>query len=314
MDWDFAVRRRHANTGLHCLKMEHRAIERYVKLEKVGEGSYGVVYKARDSSTGNIVALKKIRLQTDDEGVPPTAVREISILKQLEHDNIVQLLDIEFSQEKLHLIFEYIEEDLKKYLNKAKPLPQAEVRRMTRQLIAGVHYCHTHRVLHRDLKPQNILVDAHGTLRIADFGLARAFGLPLRTLTHEIVTLWYRAPEVLLGVKCYSLGVDMWSIGCIMAELSAARPLFLGDSEIDQLFKIFQVLGTPNENNFPGVSLLKDFTLSFPKWRGVPLHSVVPMLDPLGQDLLAQLIMYDPAKRISAKEALLHPYFSGNVN
>ncbi len=146
-------------------------------------------------------------------------------------------------------------------------------------------------------------------LKLADFGLARAIGIPVRTYTHEIVTLWYRAPEVLLGSKHYSTAVDMWSVGCIFAEMASQTPLFPGDSEIDELFKIFRILGTPTEASWPGVSQLPDYKSSFPQWPSVPLAKAVPHLDEPGIDLLGKMLIYDPGKRISAKRALEHPYF-----
>lgn len=174
----------------------------------------------------------------------------------------------------------------------------------------GIAFCHSRRILHRDLKPQNLLIDKEGMLKLADFGLARAIGIPVRTYTHEIVTLWYRAPEVLLGAKHYSTAVDMWSVGCIFAEMASHTPLFPGDSEIDELFKIFRVLGTPTEAIWPGVSQLPDYKPSFPQWPAVSLSKAVPYLDSDGIDLLSKMLVYDPGKRISAKRALEHPFFN----
>ena len=155
-----------------------------------------------------------------------------------------------------------------------------------------------------------MLIDEDGkTIKLADFGLARAFGLPLKTYTHEVVTLWYRCPEILLGQKRYSLGVDLWSTGCIFAEMVQRKPLFMGDSEIDQIFKIFKVLGTPNENNWPDALKLSDFKPTFPKWKGIPLSEHTSNLDELQLDLLQGMVALDPNKRISAKMALMHPYF-----
>ena len=285
-------------------------MERYQKLEKIGEGTYGVVYKSRDKHTGDTIALKKIRLEDDNEGVPSTAIREISLLKSLNHPNVVRLRDVVHDETKLYLIFEYLDQDLKKYMNTVGTgLPPHTVKSFMYQMLSALVFCHTHRVLHRDLKPQNILIDKQGSLRLADFGLARAFGLPIKTYTHEVVTLWYRAPEILLGGRQYSTPVDIWSVGCIFAEMAQKRPLFMGDSEIDQLFKIFKVLGTPNEDSFPGVSALPDFKPTFPKWRAQSLERLVPNLCTNGIDLLAQMVCYDPAKRISARAALNHPYF-----
>lgn len=150
--------------------------------------------------------------------------------------------------------------------------------------------------MHRDLKPQNILVTEEGQIKLADFGLARAFGVPIKTLTHEVVTLWYRAPEILLCQKAYSIPVDSWSIGCIFAELAQRKPLFYGDSEIDQIFRIFQILGTPNEHHWKDALKLSDFKPTFPKWKPKALTEHVENLDVLGMDLLASLVALDPAK------------------
>jgi len=289
-------------------------MERYSKIEKVGEGTYGVVYKAKDVTTGEVVALKKIRLEAEDEGVPSTAIREISLLKELKDDNVVRLLDIVHADAKLYLVFEFLDVDLKRYMEHANkvgnPIAPDMVKKFTYQLNSGLLYCHSHRILHRDLKPQNLLIDKYDNLKLADFGLARAFGIPMRTYTHEVVTLWYRAPEVLLGSRHYSTAIDMWSVGCIFAEMvMRGHPLFPGDSEIDQIFKIFRVLGTPSEECWPGVSQLPDYKPTFPHWSPQDLSDHVPLLDEDGLDLLRAMLTYDTGKRISAKRARLHPYF-----
>lgn len=288
-------------------------MDRYAKIEKVGEGTYGVVYKARDTSTNAIVALKKIRLEAEDEGVPSTAIREISLLKELKDKNVVALLDIVHADQKLYLVFEYLDCDLKRYIENGNqnrtPITPAIVRKFTHQLNSGLLYCHSHRILHRDLKPQNLLIDKEDNLKLADFGLARAFGIPMRTYTHEVVTLWYRAPEVLLGSRHYSTAIDMWSVGCIFAEMAMqGAPLFPGDSEIDQIFKIFRIMGTPNEETWPGVAMMPDYKPTFPQWSKQDVAKVVPTLDEAGLDFLKRTLTYDSAKRISAKRALIHPY------
>ncbi|XP_066469959.1 cyclin-dependent kinase 3 isoform X3 [Tiliqua scincoides] len=299
----------------------------FQKVEKIGEGTYGVVYKARNKQTGQLVALKKIRLDSETEGVPSTAIREISLLKELKHPNIVRLLDVVHSQKKLYLVFEYLNQDLKKYMDSSRTgeLPLSLIKSYLYQLLQGVSFCHSHRVIHRDLKPQNLLINEVGAIKLADFGLARAFGVPLRTYTHEagyrgnsfenccnkllVVTLWYRAPEILLGCKYYSTAVDIWSIGCIFAEMVTRKAMFPGDSEIDQLFRIFRTLGTPTESVWPGVTQLPDYKGNFPKWPRKDMKVIIPNLDRDGQDLLAQLLLYDPNRRISAKAALTHQYF-----
>ncbi|NXW46469.1 CDK3 kinase, partial [Nyctiprogne leucopyga] len=285
--------------------------EVFENVEKIGEGTYGVVYKARNKHTGQLVALKKIRLDTETEGVPSTAIREISLLKELEHPNIVRLLDVIHSQKKLYLVFEYLNQDLKKYLNSSQTgeLPLSLVKNYLFQLLQGVNFCHSHRVIHRDLKLQNLLINEAGVIKLADFGLARTFGVPLRTYTHEVVTLWYRAPEILLRCQYYSPAVDIWSIGCIFAEMVTRKTLFQGDSEIDQLFQIFRTLGTPTEVTWPGVTQLPDYKEDFPKWTRKEMKQITPTLDQDGVDLLVQFLLYDPSSRISAEAALHHQYF-----
>lgn len=285
-------------------------MERYQKLEKIGEGTYGVVYKARDRESAETIALKKIRLEQEDEGVPSTAIREISILKELTHANVVGFKDVVHQDNKLYLVFEYLDQDLKRYMDSVLSLPPLLVKSFLFQLINGIAYCHSHRILHRDLKPQNLLIDRHGALKLADFGLARAFGIPVRHYTHEVVTLWYRAPEILLGARKYSTPVDIWSIGCIFAEMVSRAPLFPGDSEIDQLHKIFMALGTPSEEMWPGVKELPDYKDTFPNWPRRSIADTVPKLDPLGHDLLGKMLTYEPSHRISAADALNHPYFN----
>ncbi|KAG6477583.1 hypothetical protein ZIOFF_066850 [Zingiber officinale] len=268
----------------------------YEKVEKIGEGTYGVVYRARDRLTNETIALKKIRLKNEEKGVSSTAIREISLLKEMQHSNVVRLQDVVHTEKRVYLVFEYLDLDLKKFMDSCPEF--AKDPRLVK-ILRGISYCHSHRVLHRDLKPQNLLIDRRtNVLKLADFGLARAFGIPVRTLTHEamssqVVTLWYRAPEILLGSRHYSTPVDVWSVGCIFAEMVNQRPLFPGDSEIDELFKIFSILGTPNEGTWPGVTSLPDFKSAFPKWQPQDLATVVPNLEAPGIDLLSVRSAYE---------------------
>ncbi|XP_033730820.1 cyclin-dependent kinase 1-like, partial [Pecten maximus] len=246
-------------------------------------------------------------------GVPSTAIREISLLKELQHPNIVGLEDVLMQENKLFLVFEFLSMDLKRYMDSIPSgqfMDKMLVKSYLYQIMQGILFCHQRRVLHRDLKPQNLLIDNKGIIKLADFGLARAFGIPVRVYTHEVVTLWYRSPEILLGCQRYSTPVDIWSIGCIFAEMITKRPLFHGDSEIDQLFRIFRTLTTPTEEDWPGVTNMPDYKPTFPNWRTNQLASAVKQLDNTGLDILQQMLIYDPAYRISAKRALNHTYFA----
>ncbi|KAH7481812.1 Cyclin-dependent kinase 2 [Phytophthora ramorum] len=288
-------------------------MERYQRIEKggsIGEGTYGVVYKSLDLKTKKVVALKRIRLETEDDGIPSTALREISVLRELEHPNIVSLLDCLQEDGKLFLVFEFMDKDLKRHMeHKLGKLEPAQIKSFLYQLLKGLAFSHSRGIMHRDLKPQNLLVNATGELKIADFGLARAFSLPIKKYTHEVVTLWYRAPEILLGQEVYSPPVDIWSVGVIFAEMVSKKPLFPGDSEIDQLYRIFRAFGTPNESTWPGVTKLRDYAPTFPKWRKKDMRELFPQLDEAGLNLLESMLHYDPSARISAKVALRHPYF-----
>ena len=163
------------------------------------------------------------------------------------------------------------------------------------------------KIIHRDLKPQNILTEKDGEIvKVADFGLARAFSIPIRPYTKEVLTLWYRAPELLLGINEYSTPVDIWSIGCIFAELVLRQPLFKGEYEIEQLFKIFHLLGTPNKDTWPDVESLPNYSKEFPKFKPLKFENYFIGLDKYGIDLLKQMLKYDPNQRITAKQALMH--------
>ncbi|EAN84916.1 putative protein kinase [Trypanosoma cruzi] len=287
------------------------ANERYFRQEKVGEGSYGVVYKCLDRQTGRIVAVKRISLKLKDEGVPATAVREVSLLRELNHPYVVQLLDVSLQDSKLLLIFEYMEKDLQGLLKQRNtPLVGGKLQRIMFQLLLGLHACHSRRFVHRDIKPSNILISRdESVVKLADFGLGRAFRVPLQTYTTEVMTLWYRAPEVLLGDNHYLPAIDVWSMGCVMAELAKGTPLFAADTAISQLFAIFQVLGTPSESTWRGVSSLSHHNVDFPQWRPTSLSSVIPTLEPEGIDLLQRMLLYDPRQRITAYDALRHSWF-----
>lgn len=292
----------------------------YEEVCVIGNGAYGTVYKARDlKNDGQFVAMKTIRIQNTEEGMPMSAIREISLLKQLEayeHPNIVRLLDVKHTQAingeiNLKLVFEFIDQDLATYLEgcPAPGLGPDRIKDLMQQLLRGVDFLHSNRIVHRDLKPQNVLISSDGQLKLADFGLARVYGFQM-ALTQVVVTLWYRAPEVLLQAQ-YATPVDMWSCGCIFSELFNRRPLFCGQSDIDQLIKIFEKVGRPIESDWPeNVSLPWSSFKAFPPR---PIESYIPEIDPVAKDLCEKLMKFNPHKRISAKEALNHAYFRDDL-
>ncbi|XP_026865608.1 cyclin-dependent kinase 17 isoform X4 [Electrophorus electricus] len=285
-------------------------LETYIKLDKLGEGTYATVFKGRSKLTDNLVALKEIRLE-HEEGAPCTAIREVSLLKDLKHANIVTLHDIIHTEKCLTLVFEYLERDLKQYMDDCGSIMCVHnVKIFLFQLLRGLAYCHRRKVLHRDLKPQNLLINDRGELKLADFGLARAKSVPTKTYSNEVVTLWYRPPDVLLGSTEYSTPIDMWGVGCIFYEMITGRPLFPGSTVEDELHLIFRILGTPTEESWPGVSTSEEFkTYNFPQYHAEPLVNHAPRIDSDGHDLIAKLLQFEAKQRVTAEEALHHPYF-----
>jgi len=284
----------------------------------LGEGTYGRVFKALNKQVGNFVAVKKMKLDTDEEGIPSNAIREIALLKELTHVNVVELLDVCYSPSRLILVFEFVEQDLKKYMiSMDNVLPQNVVKNLTFQLCRGIDVCHANGILHRDIKPENLLIDIHLRLKIADFGLARDYTIPIRKYTRDVMTVWYRPPEILFGlpIHCvYSVPADLWSVWCVVAEMATGGPLFPGDSEIDTIFKIFQNLGTPTTRDCPVLASLPVAT--FPQWPAkgwTNIRNIEAQVGNKGIDLLEKGMVYDPSKRISARRALQHPYF-GDVD
>ncbi|XP_059393892.1 cyclin-dependent kinase 18-like [Carassius carassius] len=285
-------------------------LETYVKLGKLGEGTYATVFKGRSKLTENLVALKEIRLE-HEEGAPCTAIREVSLLKNLKHANIVTLHDIIHTDRCLTLVFEYLDSDLKQYLDSCGNLMSMHnVKIFMFQLLRGLSYCHKRKILHRDLKPQNLLINDKGELKLADFGLARAKSVPTKTYSNEVVTLWYRPPDVLLGSTEYSTPIDMWGVGCILYEMATGRPMFPGSTVKEELHLIFRLMGTPSEETWPGSTANEEFrSYLFPQYRAQALINHVPRLDTEGIDLLTALLLYNTRRRISAEASLRHSYF-----
>lgn len=281
----------------------------YFLQETLGEGTYGKVFKAIEKHSGRPVALKRTKLEMQHEGISVITLREICFLKTLRHPNIVNLISVVLSDKHIDLVFELLCGDLQRYSEEyASGIPESIIKKFLSQLLIGIHFCHSNRVIHRDLKPQNLLIDQNLNLKIADFGLARCFQIPFKPYTQCVQTLWYRAPEVLLGGVTYTTAIDVWSIGCIFAEMLTNFPLFTGASEKDVLYSIFGKLGTPNEESWPDVGLIENFK-DFPIWQGVNLKDLLPGVSLEGVELLSRMIVLDPKKRISAYEALNHVIF-----
>ncbi|KAI8715596.1 Protein kinase domain-containing protein [Fusarium sp. LHS14.1] len=316
-----------------------RSVENYEKLNDIEEGTYGWVARATDKATGKVVALKRLKLDpADRNGLPVTGLREIQILKDCQHRNIVSMVEvvvgddvsrpdkyapsptIETSQltnsprSSLFLVLEFVEHDLKSILeDMPEPFLSSEVKRLLLQLTSGIAYLHDNWILHRDLKTSNLLLNNRGQLRIADFGMARYVGDPPPKLTQLVVTLWYRAPELLLGAKSYGAAVDMWSVGCIFGELLTREPLLQGKNEVDQVSRIFELCGVPTDESWPGFRRLPNArTLRLPKTAaasGSVVRARFPGLTSAGAGLLADLLSLDPDRRPTAREMLQHEYF-----
>jgi len=233
------------------------------------------------------------------------------IVKKAHHPHVVRCLEVFVNRNELALVFELMDMDLRQYMRRKARLSPQEVQGFMAQLMTGLEFVHANGVVHRDLKPGNLLVDEDKTLKICDFGLARTVGVQNPKYTHEVITLWYRPPEILLGSSHYGLPVDLWSCACILGEMASGAPMFMGDSEIGTLFLIFKKLGTPTEVQWKGVSELPDFHASFPKWTPKPWSEIRNLSRQLGQhglDLLQDLFEYDPAKRPSARATLQYEY------
>jgi cyclin-dependent kinase 12/13 len=301
-----------------------RTVDVYEKIEQIGEGTYGQVYKARNKLTGEIVALKRIRMENEKEGFPITAIREIKILKELNHKNIIKLKEIvvsksadasEHKKGSIYMVFEYMDHDLAGLLDspylKQNGLRLEHIKCYTKQLLEGLHYLHHNNVLHRDIKASNLLINNQGVLKLADFGLARLISNKREgNYTNNVITLWYRPPELLLGAHSYGTAVDMWSVGCILAELLYRKPIFPGKTEIDQLDLIFRLCGTPTDETWPEAKKLPWYHDVAPQKVYKPrLREVFKDFPPSALNLIERLLCLDPARRLSAADALDSDFF-----
>lgn len=315
---------------------ECRDVHRYEKLNRISEGTYGIVYRGRDLETNTICALKKLKMDKEKSGFPLTSVREINILLALEHPNIVNVSEVVMGDrhadprdDQIFMVMEYADHDLSTVMQKRmkKPFTIAEVKCLMLQLLTGVAYLHENWVLHRDLKTANILYTNKGQLKICDFGLARQFSSFSRKYTQMVVTLWYRAPELLLGTREYTPAIDIWSVGCIMGELLTRKPLLPGRSEIEQLQKIYDLIGEPDNVIFSSFPLWDKMKMVRRSKNQKDLRSVLEdrtiteeytafgnssVAEEGGIHLLGRLLDLNPQTRITARAALNHPWFSSH--
>lgn len=299
----------------------------YVALRVLGKGTYGEVYECLDLKYERRVAVKKLIIRgSRKQGIPATTIREIGILKALNHPNIVRMLKIDQDEEGIYLIFEMMETDLAYMIRKnGNMFGKLPIKYITYQILNGIDFMHSKRMFHRDLKPGNILMSLNGEhIKIADFGLSRTIHQPFRPYSPEILTIWYKAPEMCLSEKIedYSIGVDVWSIGCIMAEMAHRTSLFKGTEPIEMLCQYFEVFGYPSKDNWPEALQL------CPKvnWETLKQSKYVQRVKKIfeeknfesyfrdiigeqGLDLLKMMLKLDPMKRISCGEAMKHTFF-----
>ncbi|KAL9010292.1 MAG: hypothetical protein Q9173_004759 [Seirophora scorigena] len=288
-----------------------RHVDNFEKLNHIEEGSYGWVSRAKESATGEIVALKKLKMDNANDGFPVTGLREIQTLMASNHSNIVVLREVVMGDklDDIFLVMDFLEHDLKTLQeDMMEPFLPSEIKTLLLQLTSAVGYLHSNWILHRDLKTSNILMNNRGQIKIADFGMARYYGDPPPKLTQLVVTLWYRGPELLLGAEQYGAEVDMWSLGCIFGELLLKEPLVQGKNEI------FELCGLPTETSWPGFKRLPNArSLRLPasnaRNTGSVLRAKFPFLTLAGTQLLTSLLTLNPASRPSASAVLSHPYF-----
>uniref|UniRef100_A0A8C3CSA4 cyclin-dependent kinase n=1 Tax=Cairina moschata TaxID=8855 RepID=A0A8C3CSA4_CAIMO len=287
-------------------------MERYEKLGKVGEGSYGVVFKCRNKDTGQVVAIKKFLESEEDPVIRKIALREVRMLKQLKHPNLVNLLEVFRRKRKLHLVFEYCDHTVLHELDKHPwGVPEHLVKSITWQTLQALNFCHKHNCIHRDVKPENILITKHSVIKLCDFGFARILTGPSDYYTDYVATRWYRSPELLVGDTQYGPPVDVWAIGCVFAELLAGVPLWPGKSDVDQLYLIRKTLGDLIPRHQQVFSTNQFFSgVRIPDPESMePLEMKFPSISHPALALMKGCLHMDPAERQTCEQLLQHPYF-----
>ncbi|XP_016090084.1 serine/threonine-protein kinase MAK isoform X3 [Sinocyclocheilus grahami] len=285
-------------------------MNRYTTLKQLGDGTYGSVLMGKSNESGELVAIKRMKRKfySWEECMN---LREVKSLKKLNHANVVKLKEVIRENDHLYFVFEYMKENLYQLMKdrENKMFTENEIRNIMFQVLSGLAFVHKHGFFHRDMKPENLLCMGPELVKIADFGLAREIR-SRPPYTDYVSTRWYRAPEVLLRSPVYSSPLDIWAVGCIMAELYTLRPLFPGNSEVDEIFKICQVLGTVKKSDWPeGYQLAAAMNFRFPQCVPTPLKTLIPNATNEALDLMRDLLQWDPKKRPSAAKALRYPYF-----
>ena len=281
----------------------------YIKNEKLGEGTYAVVYSGKQVSTGRTVAIKKIKIGQFKEGLDMSAIREVKFLRECHHENVIQLIDVFSNKQNLNLILEILTADLEHLIkDKSIIFSESDVKSWLLMTLRGLHYLHSRFILHRDLKPNNLLLSTEGVLKLADFGLARDYGAAYVNMSPNVVTLWYRAPELFLGAKNYGHGVDIWAVGCIFAELLLRNPYMPGENDMGQLNTIFRALGTPTEQDWPGFKELPQY-VDFKQYPRPDPRTLFIAASDDGLNLMNMMLKLDPLQRPTTTQSLRHPYF-----
>ncbi|KAL2834251.1 kinase-like domain-containing protein [Aspergillus cavernicola] len=293
-----------------------RHVDNFERLNHIEEGSYGWVSRAKEITTSEVVALKKLKLDNSPDGFPVTGLREIQTLLEARHQHVVYLREVVMgnNMDEVYLVMDFLEHDLKTLLDDMRePFLPSEIKTLLSQFISGLDFLHSQWIMHRDLKTSNLLMNNRGELKIADFGMARYYGDPPPKLTQLVVTLWYRSPELLLGAESYGPEIDLWSVGCIFGELITKEPLLQGKNEVDQVSKIFTLTGPPTPQSWPGFRNLPNAkSLRLPPTTGssslLP-RARFPFITNASLQLLSSLLALNPASRPTAAECLSHPYF-----